>query len=213
MRTILCYGDSNTWGAVPGIDTGRYGIDLRWPRLMSDQLGSDFDVFEAGLNGRTTVFDRLPRTYRSGRELIVSTMETCAPLDLVVILLGTNDVSLPFLSVADITRGAGELVTVVRASEEFGPTPGLSPTPLLIAPHIVGPLGPEDAMVSPGAVERSRELPAAYQEMSVRLGCDFLDLSPVVEASPQDPWHWEPEGHRAAAQAIAEKIRQLLPSR
>lgn len=211
MRTILCYGDSNTWGFVPGSDDERFGPDVRWPRLMASQLGSDFDVVEAGLNGRTTVFDRLPRPFRSGRDLIVPTMATSAPLDLVIILLGTNDVSLPYISVADISRGAGELVSIVRKSWEYGPEPERAPTPLLVAPHIVGPLDADDLAMSPGAVEKSRELGAAYGAMATSLGCAFLDLAPVVEPSPRDPWHWEPEGHAAAARAIAERIQEILP--
>lgn len=211
MRTILCYGDSNTWGLVPGSDSERCGPDERWPRLMAAQLGNDFDVYEAGMNGRTTVFDRLPRQFRSGRDFIVPTMETSAPLDLVIILLGTNDVSMPYLSVADITRGAGEIVSIVRSSWDYGPEAGRAPTPLLVAPHIVGPLGADDAILSAGAVEKSRELGAAYSELSTRLRCDFLDLAPVVESSPRDPWHWEPEGHVAAARAIGDKVQQILP--
>jgi len=210
MKTVLCYGDSNTWGSIPGSETGRYGPDVRWPRVMAAQLGSGFDVYEAGLGGRTTVFDRLPRPFRSGRDLIVPAMETCAPLDVVVILLGTNDVSLPYLSVADIARGAGELVSIVRSGWEFGPEVDRAPTPLLVAPHIVGTLTPEDEMLSPGAVRRSRELGPALHALSTALSCDFLDLASVVEPSPRDPWHWEPDGHLAAARAIGEAVRRML---
>lgn len=210
MPTVLCYGDSNTWGAVPGSDTERFGPHVRWPRLMATALGEGVDVIEAGLNGRTTVFDRLPRAFRSGRDLIVPTMATCAPVDLVVILLGTNDVSLPYLSVDDIARGAGELVTIVRASWEYGPKIDRAPTPLLVAPHAVGPLGPEDEASSPGAVERSRALGEAYGRLTEALRCDYLDLALIVEPSPRDPWHWEPEGHAVAARAIEAEVRRIL---
>jgi len=210
VRTILCYGDSNTWGFVPASEDERFGPDVRWPRLMASQLGRDFDVVEAGLNGRTTVFERLPRPFRSGRDLIVPTMATSAPLDLVIILLGTNDVSLPYLSVADISRGAGELVSIVRKSSEYGPEPDRAPTPLLVAPHIVGPLDPDDLVLSPDAVEKSRELGASYSALATSMGVAFLDLAPVVEPSPRDPWHWEPESHAAAARAIAEKVQEIL---
>ncbi len=210
MRSVLCYGDSNTWGSVPGSDGDRFGPDVRWPRVMASELGDGFDVYEAGLGGRTTVFDRLPRPFRSGRDLIVPSMATCAPLDLVIILLGTNDVSLPYLSVEDIARGAGELVSIVRASWEYGPEAEHAPMPLLVAPHVVGPLGPDDEALSPGAVERSRALGAAYEELAGKLRCDLLDLALIVEPSPRDPWHWEPEGHAAAARAIAGEVRRIL---
>jgi len=210
MPTVLCYGDSNTWGAVPGSDTERFSPDVRWPRVMAAAFGDAIDVVEAGLNGRTTVFDRLPRPFRSGRDLIVPTMATCAPVDLVVILLGTNDVSLPYLSVDDIARGAGELVSIVRTSWEYGPQVERAPMPLLVGPHVVGPLEPEDEVLSPGAVERSRALGTAFRELSEALRCDYLDLAPIVEPSPRDPWHWEPEGHAAAARAIEGEVRRIL---
>ena len=115
MFTVLCYGDSNTWGAIPDLDTGRYEPDVRWPGVMRKELGDGYHVVENGLNGRTTTFDRLPRPWRSGKDLLVPTMESSHPIDLVVILLGTNDVSLPYVSVADIVQGTGELVSIVRS--------------------------------------------------------------------------------------------------
>jgi lysophospholipase L1-like esterase len=210
VPTILCFGDSNTWGAVPGSDTGRFARDVRWPGAMAEILGDDYEVCENGLNGRTTVFDRLPRPWRNGRDLIVPAMEVCAPIDLVVILLGTNDVSMPQLTVPDIVRGAGELVTIVRSSWDFGPTPGVAPTPLLVAPHLVGPLDEEDQRLSPGARERSVELVGAYRVLASTLQCPFFDLSTVVTPSEVDPWHWDADQHALAARALAEKVRELL---
>lgn len=177
---------------------------------MAKQLGEAYEVCENGLNGRTTVFDRLPRHWRSGRDLIVPAMEVCAPIDVVVLLLGTNDVSMPQLSVADIARGAGELVTIIRSSWEFGPTPGAAPRPLLVAPHLVGPLDDVDVRLSPGARERSVDLVMAYRDLAEQLHCDFFDLSTVVSASAEDPWHWHAEGHRLAGESLAAVIRRMF---
>lgn len=210
MPTILCFGDSNTWGAVPATGTGRFGRDVRWPGVMARQLGEAYEVRENGLNGRTTTFDRLPRHWRSGRDLIVPAMEVCAPIEVVIVLLGTNDVSMPQLSVVDITRGAGELLTIIRSSWDFGPAPGVAPRPLLVAPHLVGPLDDIDEQLSPGARERSVELVDTYRDLATRLRCDFFDLSTVVSASADDPWHWDAEGHTLAGEALSEKVRTML---
>ena len=101
-------------------------------------------------------------------------------------------------------------MTIVRSCWDFGPAPGVAPTPLLVAPHLVGELDEEDERLSPGARERSIELVGAYRELAARLQCDFFDLSTVVQASSQDPWHWDAEGHGLAAQALADKVRVLL---
>ena len=210
MHTVLCYGDSNTWGAIPGIGSGRFAPDVRWPGVMRARLGADFQVIENGLNGRTTTFDSLPRPWRNGRDLLVPAMETSYPLDLVVILLGTNDVSLPYLRVSDIVRGTGELVSIVRACDVFGPDGTTAPKVLVVGPHIVGSLSAELEPLHEGADARSRALAAALSEYLVSIECDFVDLSDVVRPSDADPWHWEADGHQAAGEAIATKVHQLL---
>lgn len=211
MLTVLCYGDSNTWGAIPGDDTGRYAPDVRWPGVTKAALGHEFQVVENGLNGRTTVFDLLPRPWRNGKDLLVPTLETSHPVDVVVILLGTNDVSMPYISVADIVRGVGELVSIVRACVEFGPGGVSAPLPLVVAPHVFGELRPEDRALAQGVDEKSRWLGTALRDYLDTVSCDFLDLAGVVEPSPVDPWHWEADGHRAAGLAIAAKIQEILP--
>ena len=213
MLTVLCYGDSNTWGAIPDLDTGRYEPDVRWPGVMRKELGDGYHVVENGLNGRTTTFDRLPRPWRSGKDLLVPAMETSHPIDLVVILLGTNDVALPYVSVADIVQGTGELVSIVRSCDEFGPDGTTPPRPLVVAPHVVGEIAPEGDPHHHGAEAKSLALGAALGEYLDTVSCDFLDLSGVVEPSPVDPWHWEAEGHRAAGEAIAAKVHGLLAGR
>lgn len=210
MHTVLCYGDSNTWGAVPGSDTGRFAPDVRWPGVMRARLGAGFQVIENGLNGRTTTFDYLPRHWRNGKDLLVPAIETGHPLDLVIILLGTNDVSLPYVSVSDIVRGTGELVSIVRGCDDFGPDATSPPKVLVVGPHIVGPLSAELKPLHAEAEAKSRALAAAMSEYLGTIACDFLDLSDVVLPSDVDPWHWEAEGHRAAGAAIAAKVHQIL---
>ena len=210
MVTVLCYGDSNTWGAIPGVDIGRYEPDVRWPGVMRKELGDEFHVVESGLNGRTTTFDRLPRPWRSGKDLLVPTMETSHPIDLVVILLGTNDVSLPYVSVADIVQGTAELVSIVRSCDDFGPDGTTPPRPLVVAPHVVGAIDPEERAEYEGAEAKSLALGSALREYLDTVSCDFLDLAGVVQPSPADPWHWEAEGHRAAGAAIAAKVRTIV---
>ena len=177
---------------------------------MRSQLGEGYEIFEEGLGGRTTVFDRLPSGYRSGRDMLAPLVETHAPLDLVILLLGTNDVSLGHLDVDDIAKGMGELAGIVQRSYECGPSDEVPPQVLIVAPPAVGPLLPEELPLYAGAIERSRALPAAYRTLSERMSCHFLDLSAVVRTSPLDGWHWEASEHHEAGRALALRVREIL---
>lgn len=90
MRHILCYGDSNTWGYTPG--TGeRHAPDVRWTGVLRRLLGEGWEVLEEGMNGRTTVFDNPMSQGRNGSAYLLTCLETHKPLDLVILMLGTND--------------------------------------------------------------------------------------------------------------------------
>ena len=128
MKTILCYGDSNTWGCIPltgAQPPRRYGPAQRWPGVLRRELGDGFGIVEEGLNGRTTVWDDPLEPYRSGKELLVPCLLTHQPIDLVIVMLGTNDLKGRFaVGARDIAAGAGLLLDIVRASD-CGP--GASP--------------------------------------------------------------------------------------
>jgi len=212
MKSVLCYGDSNTWGSDPASPNNRFPSDVRWTGVMTRELSAEWQVAEAGLGGRTTVFERLPEPYRSGRELLVATMETHSPLDLVIILLGTNDVSMPYLETHTIIRGAGEIARIAQDADDFGPASGGAPLVLLVAPPVVGPLLPEDVASCEGAIEKSMQLGAGYEKMAAMLHCGFLNLGPIVTTSPLDGWHWEAPEHEKAGVAMAAAVREMFPT-
>lgn len=95
MKTILCYGDSNTWGFEP-VTRNRYGRTERWTGILRQELGLDYDVIEEGLNGRTTVWDDPIEGHKNGKEQIIPILKSHQPLDLVTIMLGTNDLKRRF---------------------------------------------------------------------------------------------------------------------
>jgi len=163
MKTILCFGDSNTWGYDP--EGGeRLPYEQRWPTVMQRELGGGFLVIPEGLNGRTTVFEDPFMPDRCGAAALPMLLDTHAPLDLVVIMLGTNDVKRYFsVSSAQIARGMERLVSLVRVSEAgvneaAPPVLVVSPVPLVsmnaeMLPHFA----PEEE-----AIQTSRELARAY---------------------------------------------------
>jgi lysophospholipase L1-like esterase len=159
VKTILCYGDSNTWGCIPlsgAHPPRRYGPAQRWPGVLRRELGDGFWIVEEGLNARTTVWDDPLEPFRSGKELLVPCLLTHQPIDLVIVMLGTNDLKGRFgVGARDIAAGAGLLLDVVRAST-CGPGES-PPEALLLCPPPVGRLG-LFAEEFAGAVERSRDL-------------------------------------------------------
>lgn len=140
MTTILCYGDSNTWGFIPGslnlatYYMERYPHNVRWPGLLQQSLGSDVIVAEAGLCGRTTNIDYQNIPDRNGKKQLMCSLFTHAPIDLVILMLGTNDLKAEFnRSADDVAQGNAELIDMIQAST-FGPDMQIAPQILLVCP-------------------------------------------------------------------------------
>ncbi|MCD6521135.1 MAG: SGNH/GDSL hydrolase family protein [Anaerolineae bacterium] len=207
MWEILCYGDSNTWGYNPHT-MDRYPRDVRWTGVLQRELGLDYHVIEEGLNGRTTVWDDPIEGYKNGREYLIPCLETHKPLDVVVILLGTNDLKHRFsLTAFDIAAGAGVLVDVVQKSQAG--RENRAPEVLLIAPPPLGKLSDFTQMFQ-GGVEKSKELGRFYKAVAEEKGCHFLDAGQILVSSEADGVHFDPEGHKALGQAVAQKVRKIL---
>jgi len=210
MPTILCYGDSNTWGSDPATG-GRHPSHLRWPGVLRAALPPACEVIEEGLRGRTTLCDDPFEDGRNGLPYLGPCLLSHAPLDLVVLMLGTNDVKafLPH-DAAGIAAGAGRLVRAVRASGA-GPNDG-APAVLLIAPPPVEVARPLTEVwgFTPLSVERSRALPAFYRAVAEDLRCPFLDAGSLVQVSGIDGVHFDPAAHERLGRAVAERAREIL---
>jgi lysophospholipase L1-like esterase len=207
-KTILCYGDSNTWGFIPGSEGERFPWDVRWPGALQAELGSGFRVIEEGLNGRTTVLDNPLEPYRNGRDYLIPCLQSQQPLDLVVIFLGTNDLcdrySLPPL---DIARGAASLAQIALRSET-GPGWGAPAVLLCSLPRF----GDTSTLVDTfaGGARKAEDLPRCFRIAAAEVGVPLLDLSEVTTYDDADGVHLNAAGHRAIALAVARVARELL---
>lgn len=210
MKTILCYGDSNTWGFDPAAG-GRFDLHTRWAGVLRDQLGDGYWVIEEGLGGRTTVHDDPLSLGRNGRTYFAPCLLSHQPLDLVIILLGTNDLKLRFsLPASDIAAGVGELAQTVLSDHELG-TGGTAPRVLIICPPPLAPLeGTRLSGMFEGGDAKSRRLAAHYRLVAEELACDFLNAGAVIVSSPLDAIHWEADQHRLLGIAVADKVRDML---
>lgn len=214
-KSILCYGDSNTFGHRP-MDGQRYPYGVRWTSLLAENLGKDFQVIEAGLNSRTTVIDDEVEKYRNGLKYIDVVVEMNWPLDLVILMLGTNDMKVRYQAQAvDIAEGARSIVREIRRLHQEI-RPDWMPQILLVSPLLVGEKirdGLSDCSEGFGgerAYWLSRELAPLYQQVAREEGCHFLDAGSVASAGTADALHLEEEGHRDLAAAMEAKVREIF---
>lgn len=206
-KTILCYGDSNTWGWNPATQT-RYARHERWPGVLRQELGKGYLILEEGLNGRTTVWDDPIEGYKNGKEYLIPCLETHKPIDLVIIMLGTNDLKTRFSAPAcDIAAGAGVLADIV-AKSETGPGDS-APQVLLIAPPSIAELS-EFAEMFEGGTAKSRMLSRNFQLVAEECGCALLDASEVIVSSDVDGIHFDLSEHRKLGKAVSARVRQML---
>jgi lysophospholipase L1-like esterase len=211
MKEILCFGDSNTWGADPADDTRRFAWPVRWPGVLQRQLGEEYHVVEEGLGGRTTVIDDPLPPHRSGLALLAPILESHAPVDLVIVMLGTNDISYAWSTAAQAADGAAALAHLVLRSE-LGPD-GAAPKVLLVCPPPVGPFtNSENPELWDGAEDKSRALPLEFARVASALRCPWLDAGEVIATSPVDGWHLEVTEHARLGVAVAAKSRELIGS-
>ena len=204
VKTILCYGDSNTWGAIPGARHERYPFHVRWPGLLQNFLGAGYYIVEEGLSGRTTSIDDPFEDGRNGKTSLMPCLRTHDPINLVVLLLGTNDLKVRFSYTAfDIAKGIALLVNIIQQSK-LG-TKDQSPHVLLIAPPPISKLS-DYAEEFEGGTIKSNHLADHYCRKAAELGCKFLDAGTVIQSSKKDGIHWESAEHKKIAQAIANMI-------
>ena len=210
MKTILCFGDSNTWGFNPS-NGERYPKAIRWPTVLAATLETDFpgkyEVIAEGQNGRTTVWED-PVGQKNGSAYLLPCLETHKPVDLVILMLGTNDLKHRFgVSSYDVARGMAYLAGMVKTSE-FGPG-NSAPAVLIVAPPPFGKLSAFDQEFEGGA-EKSLTLGRDILAYAALKGFSCFDSGSVIRSSDKDGIHLEPEEHRKLGEALASRVIELI---
>lgn len=210
MKTILCYGDSNTYGLKSDL-VSRYPRDVRWTGILQEKLGKEYYVIEEGLGGRTTVWDDPVEDYKNGKKYLLPCLDSHKPLDLVIVMLGTNDLKSRFsVSPFDIGTSMENLIKTILKSDagiNFQPPRVLLVTPVPI--HSVGRGKDLDQMI-PDMDKRSKALEPYYREIAERYGLDYLNPAGKVEVNDVDGIHYTEKGHAQMAELMEEKIREIL---
>ena len=212
MTTVLCYGDSNTFGYIP--ETGmRYQRDIRYPGRLQKLLGDTYDVIEEGCNGRTTIHDDPIDGWKNGLDYLKPCLNSHKPVDLVVLMLGSNDLKATFnLTAKEIAENVAVIVDVIQTFT--AEKQGFIPKIILISPPELG----RNIRTSPfygafyeAAVEESKKFPEYYRAVAEKFGCIFYNAAEDIYPSEVDSLHLTEDGHRILAEKVYEIIKQNKP--
>ena len=210
MKTILCFGDSNTWGNISGTPD-RFDPEVRWTGVMQRELGDGYLVIEEGYNGRTVATTDYAEYRMAGIDYFWPCLDSQSPLDLVILMLGTNDLKLRFgLEAESIAFGFNRYLDALKTT----PMAGARPRVLLASPILIDEGYKGNAvfhgMFGEDGVARSRALAPVYRRFADENGLAFLDAAEYAAASPVDGIHMAAEDHRRLGLAMAAKAREIL---
>lgn len=214
-KRILCYGDSLTWGWVPvadGMPTERYPRDTRWTGVLADRLGAGVEVIEEGLSARTTNADDPTDPRLNGAKYLPSCLAGHLPLDLVILMLGTNDTKAYFhRTPLDIALGMSVLVTQVLTSAGGVGTGYPAPKVLVVAPPALA-LTPHPwfQLTFEGSQEKSAQLAKVYRAMASFVKVPFFDAGSVISTDGEDGVHFTEQNNLTLGEALHEQVVRLV---
>ncbi|MFT6073237.1 MAG: lysophospholipase L1-like esterase [Yoonia sp.] len=211
IKTVLTFGDSNTYGTPPAHARGenrRFGADVRWPGVMQSALGPDWTVLEQSLPGRTTCLaDPIMGVHMDGQLGLRIALESQGPIDLLVIMLGTNDAQTHHARSAEqIVGGLASLLAIAR-SEPYQTRHGGFDILLIAPPPMLEQGTYRDTLM--GAAEKTSTFGPMMAELAAHWGIAFLDAGALIESSPIDGIHFSAEDHAILGTAVAEKVRNI----
>lgn len=215
QKSILCFGDSLTWGWIPvaeGSPTRRYPYHERWTGVMAAQLGDGYHIIEEGLSARTTSLDDPNDPRLNGSAYLPSAIASHLPLDLVIVLLGTNDTKSYFRRTPyEIAMGMGKLVGQILTGGGGIGTPYPAPKALVVAPPALTEMPhPYFQGMFDGGVEKSRQIARQYRDMADFMKVDFLSAGDFVTTDGCDGIHFTAQNNRDLGMAIADKVKEIF---
>lgn len=207
IKQILCFGDSNTYGLIPGTKD-RYDWDTRWTGILAEYIEKEgYRVAEEGLCGRTTVFEDPVRKNRRGTDSISFILETHSPIDTVVLMLGTNDCKKAYnASAEEIGKGIEEILDKIYDFDR-------NINVLLVSPIELGNKIWEegyDLEFDQKSLATSKKLPKVYEKIAIRRNIGFIQASKYAKPSKADREHLDENGHKALGNAIISKLESML---
>ncbi|MEO8401036.1 MAG: SGNH/GDSL hydrolase family protein [Gammaproteobacteria bacterium] len=208
IKSILCYGDSLTWGYDPET-INRYPFEQRWTGFLQHQLGLNYRIIEEGLNGRSTAFDDPFVADRNGSNTLPLLLESHAPLDLIILLLGTNDLKEYIKGSAKLAAiGCSKLVRLIMASQTN--LAAKSPNILLLSPPIITKPLNFMATIFDGAEKESKKFAEHYRNIADFFKINFLDTSQFIQPSRTDGVHLDVNNNKLLAEKVAIEVEKIF---
>lgn len=209
-KVILCYGDSLTWGTNAETDD-RHAFEDRWPTVLQSQLGPTVEVIAEGLGGRTTAYDdSLADCDRNGARLLPTLLHTHGPLDLVILMLGTNDLKpITHGTAIGARQGMKRLVNLVRF-HDWGRATQVPEVLIVAPPPLCETAHPIFSALFSGGITEAHKLAPLYRDLADELRCGFFDAGSVARTTPVDGTHLDAENTRAIGYGLEPIVRRLL---
>lgn len=209
---ILCYGDSNTWGYISGSNHERYGNKERWTKILAESLGNDFEIIEEGLNSRTLTSNdtRIGKEGKNGYEYLIPCLDTHDPIDLVILMLGTNELKATYNKTA---KEIGDILeeyfvkTILNRKSQFKNS---YPKLLVVTPPLVDEklnYKQRGTNIYLGATQKSKDLNDIYKNIAEKYNCYFLSNDGLLTGI--DGVHLTKESHKKLADLLEFKIKEI----
>lgn len=206
MKKVLCFGDSNTYGFVPGKCT-RYDKNSRWTGVLQALCGSDFSIIEGGCNNRTAFVDNPAGAEQTGYKILPEYF-TKDYFDIVVLAIGINDLQLFFKpTLEEFEQGIEKLIKITK---DLSPNAKI----ILVCPSKLDLAGIKSGVFSfqfdEISVEKSYHLPQIYKKLAEKYACELVDLNEIVKVSPLDGLHFSAESHKTIAENLYKNLKQTI---
>ena len=209
-KTVLCYGDSNTYGYDP-VTGHRLSSDVRWTGVLAQLLGGGYRIVEEGCNGRTTIFYDPADPWKCGRDYLKPCFNTHKPVDIVILMLGSNDLKRVFNASAEmIASGAEALAADIKDFTML--KQGYVPDIILVSPPEIGPDIASSVFsrsFDVSAVSRSKQFPELYSAAAKRQNCFYFNAAEYIKASAEDSLHLMPDMHKKLAEKLCDFIVRI----
>jgi len=208
-KRILCFGDSYTWGYIPGTNHERFSEEIRFPKVLQKLLGNDFEIIEEGLNSRTLVSEdeRPGKQGRNGSQYLIPCLDSHDPLDLVIIMLGTNEMKHKFQTSSEEIGSLFEenfIKVILNRKSQFRDS---YPKLLIISLPVINESAEYALVRYVGGTAKSKQLSKIYSDIAKTNECYFVDASKLAVGI--DGVHLTEESHVKLAEMLYNAVNQI----